>query len=652
MEPETKRLNKIALLNRQPTLFRHGLNAVDIIPCDNYDDKTIRIPPLMLEQYNADHDGDQMNVYLIHDKEALKEIEEKAHLKNIYRYDSDNSMITNVRHEALQACYILSENMVNEDKKCIEVENLQDLPEDFDYWNNELDKPVYIKEEVYPYGICLLNKWMGLSQVLLNKIITKKESEEISTTIFENVENYLEQINDLNKKLLFFISSSNHCPTINVEEMINILDHQSDKLFQKLPKTNPYIGYHINEGLIDRCINNLDPQSDLYKLYRSGSRFSKQQLSNICLNIGYVADAKNIVIKEPICTNLMKGLDEETYFRTAPGSRKGIVDKADITPQSGFLERTLTMALSPVEIVEDDCNSSYSLEILIFSIKHAKSLVGKYYLDPEEINNEWKVLEFSRAKQLINRKIQIRSPMTCQTSNFRICKTCFGNREFPTPYVGVVSGQIISERITQLIMRSFHSSGSANLPIFDSVKMFIEKQLIDIQESENEIRLKFRSNRFPDKIQEVEGYNRIEPENNVVVFDPIEDDVENIDVVAVLRDVKKILKSEKNLTETPTQYYQELMTHLLNVGTPYSSFIEILLCNMFLVDENKKFWRYHPNEEVVKKFGDKNLAINLSKILGCLFQPNKKTLSLIKDLSDKDINDMTIYERLWFGSFE
>jgi len=323
LDDKTKELSKMVLLNRQPTLFRHSLNAVNILPCENGDD-TIRLPPLMLEQYNADHDGDQLNLYLIHDQEALLELEEKAHLKNVHRYDSDNSMITKVRHEALQACYSLSEKIEpNYDKSILEIDKLEELPEDFDYWNYKLDKPIKINNKIYTYGICLLNKWMGLDDIQINYTITKNESNNISEIIYEEKEDYLKQINSLHKKLLFFISSTNHCPTINIEELISILDDDTDKLFQKLPKTNPYVGYHINEALIDRCINNLSLDSDLFKLYKAGSRFSKQQLSNICINIGYVADAKNMVVNEPICSNLMKGLDPETYFRTAPGSRKG-----------------------------------------------------------------------------------------------------------------------------------------------------------------------------------------------------------------------------------------------------------------------------------------------------------------------------------------
>jgi hypothetical protein len=63
---------------------------------------------------------------------------------------------------------------------------------------------------------------------------------------------------------------------------------------------------------------------------------SKQQLARTCINVGYVADAKNVIIPDPICTNLMIGLDEDDYFKSSPGARKGLIDKADSTPQSGL----------------------------------------------------------------------------------------------------------------------------------------------------------------------------------------------------------------------------------------------------------------------------------------------------------------------------
>ena len=113
----------------------------------------------------------------------------------------------------------------------------------------------------------------------------------------------------------------------------------------------------------------------------------------------------------------------------------------------------MVMSLSPLEIAEEDCFGKEYLNIIIFSKKHCETLVGKYFKDPYQ-ESDWKVLDYKTAKSYINRKIWIRSPITCKTPNFKMCRKCFGEKQLTTSYPGIVAGQIISERLTQLIMRS------------------------------------------------------------------------------------------------------------------------------------------------------------------------------------------------------
>ena len=122
-----------------------------------------------------------------------------------------------------------------------------------------------------------------------------------------------------------------------------------------------------------------------------------------------------------------------------------------------------------------------------------------------------------------------------------------------------------------------------------------------------------------------------------------------------MNNIKQILKSNKNVKKHPVEYFENIMTHMLSVGTPYSSFIEILLCNMFLVNkdmDNKQFWRYHNQEKAVQKFGDKTLAKNISPLLGCLFTPNKTTLQNINSFEDVEYDRLSVHERIWMGKYK
>lgn len=279
---------------------------------------------------------DTMAIYAVHDQEALKETYEKAFVKNTITYDADGEMIATVRHEALYGAFILTKNLQPNDEEVLELGNLQGLPESFELYNEGLQKPVRIKDvndQVFPYGLALLNKWCGFDEVLWTETITKKSSNNLSKFIYNyfNCDEedfdvnyyYYEALTNLNKKLLFFISSTHHSPSLNIQEMLDILDDDTAELFQRLPEDNIDLGFHINEALIDRCIENCDKESSLYQLYASGSRFSKAQLARSCLCVGYSADAENITINKPVTSNLIKGLTPEQFERGAPGSRKG-----------------------------------------------------------------------------------------------------------------------------------------------------------------------------------------------------------------------------------------------------------------------------------------------------------------------------------------
>ena len=109
------------------------------------------------------------------------------------------------------------------------------------------------------------------------------------------------------------------------------------------------------------------------------------------------------------------------------------------------------MGLGVIEIVEDCCNTSGCLKTRIISSDHVDALVGKYYKrnlkDPE-----WKVLQKGDSFK-IGERIYLRSPMFCVSQGMKICQKCWGTKPSPTRYLGVLAGQILAERFTQLTMR-------------------------------------------------------------------------------------------------------------------------------------------------------------------------------------------------------
>ena len=104
-----------------------------------------------------------------------------------------------------------------------------------------------------------------------------------------------------------------------------------------------------------------------------------------------------------------------------------------------------------IEIKEDDCNTKTCLETTIISDDHINTLINKWYKsDEKEI--DWVLLK-EKDQVKVGQKIFVRSPIFCRTPDMKICKKCWGEKKLETKYIGILAGQILAERFTQLSLR-------------------------------------------------------------------------------------------------------------------------------------------------------------------------------------------------------
>jgi DNA-directed RNA polymerase subunit beta len=103
---ETKRVPLI--INRNPTLLKSGLISVRAIPSHK---RTLNINPLTFKGFNADIDGDQLNLYLPMSNKAVDEAWEKLSPKhNImdFRSGAGGGVLSAPSHEAILGAHYLS----------------------------------------------------------------------------------------------------------------------------------------------------------------------------------------------------------------------------------------------------------------------------------------------------------------------------------------------------------------------------------------------------------------------------------------------------------------------------------------------------------------------------------------------------------------
>ena len=231
-----------------------------------------------------------------------------------------------------------------------------------------------------------------------------------------------------------------------------------------------------SESLKDQVVyyfKKYDPLNSVYIMAFSGARGNLSQVRQLVGMRGLMSDPNGEIMNLPIKKNFREGLTITDYLISGYGARKGIVDTALKTANSGYLTRRLIDVAQDILIREKDCFTNHTF--LIKNIqKNSNQIFGrvlnKSIFDP--INSVTiankntqitpKLLKILNQKRID--KLHIRSPLTCNLYR-AICQQCYGwdlateNLVDIGEAVGILAGQSIGEPGTQLTMRTFHTGG-------------------------------------------------------------------------------------------------------------------------------------------------------------------------------------------------
>lgn len=644
--------NKLVYLNRQPTLWKYGLMGIEVVGVN--DSEVISVSPLLVDSYGMDFDGDCVGIYKVHDRKSKEELFHNSFSAFLNTYDHNPDIIYKITNEGVYSFEVLKSGEIDKNLNPILIQNIENLKF---YYGVNTNAKVYINSlgEETTYGLALLNKWIKNTSLELKQHHSIKDAIK---NIYRNSNSELDFHDKLQyfySKLHWFLStSSTEALSIPVREnakVISILNN--NKLLQKLPK-NQYLGYHIHSAISDKVYDTLPKNYYLYKITRS--KFRKISFIRSIISIGYIADNNNMVHPEPIKRNIISGLTEDDFFRSAFGTRKGIIDKDQHVPDAGYMQRSMIVNLSSLEVIEEDCETKFGFTIEIKNKLHSLSLINRYYFDE---SGEIKLYDLTQAENPdnIGKKIKFRSPITCNTPGFKLCRKCTGAYDFKSPYLGVLAGQYIEERITQLTMSSFHTSGSANLDINEEVKSYISDHLIDIETVDNTIYLLFDEN-IPDNIVSIfeddPNYLYLKKESPTVLsFNEYDHQMENNDVNKLARIINDLLKTHKGVNIMPVnEIYDKMITALHSLNQIYSLFVELLFANSYVL-KNGKILRYALNDgdnnvPVSMKYSIKKIHTSQSNVLSLIFEPNER--SILQYYENPKIDEhLNIFEKIWLG---
>ena len=538
--------DKVCVLNRQPSLHRLSILGFKIKANKGH---TINIHPMVCNPFNSDFDGDGMAVYIPVTKEAKKDIIDKVGIWRNLISPTDISIVPQPNQDIVLGIYTAT------------VENVSSYLRKKEFKGTQL-----------MYGRYLFNKCLPDDYPVIDDIVDKNKLKKIlNDIVLRYPPNIVINVCD-NIKSLGFSFSTAYGYTLSVQDFYSKdLEDESKKLCGIYNKDS--------ERIYGNVILNKMKKLPFATYIESGSRGSWDQARQIVFCRGYVADSNNMVRDNLLRSSLVSGLSQEEFFHSSYGSRKGLLDTALSTGDSGYLTRQLIYSSSFVELNNDleDCGTKdyFELDLTFKNDKERKekeklikTILWRSFFN--EQTNSIEQVTIRNSLSLLGKVIKLRSPIYCKSD--KICKTCYGNLHniLHSDQIGIVATQAIGERVTQLVLRTFHLSGVAG-------------------------KMSSKLNKNEDIISGIQFVNKI-LHNPRFVLDL---KLENIlDGVVDESEIKNIQKSF--LLREPEYLVNSLYSIFNQYGFIHMVHYEILVSAMSWTEDNT-LWRTQPRRRYSKK---------------------------------------------------
>ena len=536
------------LLNRAPTLHRLGIQAFEPVLVEG---KAIRIHPLVCAAFNADFDGDQMAVHLPLSSEAQAEARVlMLSANNVLSPAHGRPLVTPTQDMVIGSYYLTTETegQVGEGKV---FRNLDDLRWAVESGVVHLHARIQFRSDEYPElietpanGVAATWHTTTPGRVIFNAALPRKAvipievaglpgkaitfvnqqvgKKELGVIVDDLARHYPKMVvagclDDL--KDVCFEYASRSGLTVSIDDVKT--PTQKIEILERHEKDAEKVEAQFRRGIItdgerrqkeveiwnsatsevtQEMIRALeaDPSNSIDMMVKSGARGNMMQVRQIAGMRGLVANPRGDMIPRPIKSNFREGLTMLEYFISTPGARKGLVDTALRTADSGYLTRRLVDVSQELIINENDPfeaegavrgiwidgvrsdveNQRFYLETRLFSRTLADEVVvadpeGKGIVHPEA-KGARRVLaagtivgeiemQLMRDDPDVDR-VRVLSPLTddsatgVSAASYGMSLATGKNIEVGEA-VGVIAAQSIGEPGTQLTMRTFHTGG-------------------------------------------------------------------------------------------------------------------------------------------------------------------------------------------------
>ena len=525
--------DRLVLLNRAPTLHRLSIQAFEPVLVEG---KAIHLHPLVCAPFNADFDGDQMSVHVPLSTQAQTEARVLMLSSNNLRSPASGKVLTVPSQDMVFGTYFLTTEKSEIPEKTAIYADFEDalLAAEMD---KELDLQERVIVRVKPQDANVVENGRRLFRVLVKRGTTEdydvtEHAVRFETTIGRIIFNRQCLPADypfINYKMVKSDIGAlvNDCcdryPLADVEPILDaikatgfhyatvagltvsvwdaVIPDDKPELLEEAQDRVDQINEYYEDGFLSErerhvevvnawtectdlmgsmMLEGFAEDNPIYMMADSGARGSKTQLRQLAGMRGLMADMSGETIDLPIKANFREGLLPLEYFISTYGARKGLVDTASHTSDSGYLTRRLVDVAQDVIVREEDCGTDEGVTYPL--IKPGETdvdvdLVGRCALndivDPQTgevlIARDSYIESKADLEMLVEhglKRVELRALLTCK-SRYGVCQKCYGwdlSTRRPVNIgtaVGIIADQSIGEPGTQLTMRTIHSGGVA-----------------------------------------------------------------------------------------------------------------------------------------------------------------------------------------------
>jgi DNA-directed RNA polymerase beta subunit/DNA-directed RNA polymerase beta' subunit len=428
---------RTVLMNRAPSLHKFSIMAFKPKLTEGL---AVRVPPLVLKGFGGDFDGDAVTIHVPTSDQALEESRKMYPSNNLFKPGTGELMIMPSQESAI-GLYFLSQS--TEGRKKINAL----LPDQFKI-NAELSAKA--------------------AKHLYNKI-AKEDKSNYHKIVFD-----LKQLGDKTAYEQGF--------SVGMKDLVTSKSHVKDQIFAKADKVAEQLRKSMKPGIDqDRKVSEVystaakeayqeikedlrKKDNNFYHMVTSGARGKDSQLMQLVSAPGVVAGAKDRPIPVPIKKSYAEGLTTSDYFVSSYGVRKGMMDRVLQTSAPGALNKEIMASTLDNIITIDDCETHKGIDLPVTSPD-----VYDRFLSKDQAGFKRNTQVTPQLVSAFNRKgiksVQVRSPLKC-TAPKGTCSHCYGLDEFGArppvgENVGAKTGQAMSEPMTQMTMKTFHTGGVA-----------------------------------------------------------------------------------------------------------------------------------------------------------------------------------------------